>query len=758
MLTSVKTNRDCKPPRMFVDALSIPHELRARKQWVVWSWRWNGERWDKPPLRLSGAPASSTDPSSWMIFDHAEAAVRSGKFDGVGYVFTSDDPYCGIDLDRVRDPDGGELEEWAVDQLRRLDSYCEISPSGTGVKLWAKATKPGKDCRRQFENGEIEVYDKARYFCMTGQRLPGTPATINERQEQVSRFYERVFRNPAEKNGQAHAPTTGQATAPHANTLSDADIIRLASESRNGDKFKRLWAGQLSDYGDDDSRADSALLCMLCFYSRDPNQLDSLFRQSGLYREKWDRPDYRQRTIDHALSVVKEQYRGKSERRQEQGGKPANQEAAADGGYRFNPIDSPTFASKNLLPKWLVKRILVEGMATVVGGPRKSLKTTIVCDLVISAASATPFLGTFDVPCAIPSAFISGESGDFTIQETSKRICAAKGIDLATLPIWWDFRLPQFAEVSHLASLRDGLKERGIRLCAIDPIYLSLMGGDAGAKLSSSDLFDMGPLLLSAGRACLDAGATPILAHHTKKATATSLEPLELEDLSGAGVAEFARTWLLLSRFEPYEAGSGVHKLWMAVGGSVGFGSLSALQIEEGPIADDFSGRKWQVTVIAAGDARAKKRDEKEEEKTTKTEQAHKKEEGKVLVELDKLTERMKDKERKYPTVGELKTATHLSGEKLARTLYRLSEASVVEIVKVTIKIGKGRKAEREVDAVRRKTRTNGTNGTNGIFPIVPPNAGLTGQGGSIEPCPVPLVVANESNEEAVPLVETADG
>jgi hypothetical protein len=396
--------------------------------------------------------------------------------------------------------------------------------------------------------------------------------------------------------------------------------------------------------------------------------------------------------------------------------KVGGEQAALDSGYRFNPIDSPTFASKNLFPKWLVKRILVEGLAAVVGGPRKSLKTTIVCDLIISAASVTPFLGTFEVPCAVPSAFISGESGDFTIQETAKRICRAKGIDLACLPIWWDFRLPQFADASHLASLRDGLKERGIKLCGIDPIYLSLMGGSAAARLDSADIFDMGPLLLDAGRACLDAGATPILAHHTKKGTAKSLEPLELEDLSGAGVAEFARTWMLLSRFAPYEPGTGVHKLWMSVGGSIGFGSLSALEIEEGPIADDFTGRKWQVTVLAAGIARAQKQDEKEEEKTTKTERAHKKEEGKVLNALDALVERMKKQERKYPSMREVRTAAALSDENMKRTVFRLTEASVVEVIPVTIKTGRGRKVEREVDGLKRKTRTDGTDGTDGIF------------------------------------------
>jgi hypothetical protein len=385
-------------------------------------------------------------------------------------------------------------------------------------------------------------------------------------------------------------------------------------------------------------------------------------------------------------------------------------------GYRFAPIDSLTFASKNLKPNWLIRRILVENLPCIVGGPRKSLKTSILADLIISAASATPFLNKFAVPRPIRCAFISGESGDFTIQETAKRICYAKGLDLASLPVWWDFRLPQFANSTHLASLTKGLREREIELCAIDPVYLSLMSGAAAARLNSADIFDMGPLLLSAGRACLDAGATPILAHHTKKGTAASLEPLELEDLSGAGVAEFARTWLLLSRLERYEPGTGVHKLWMVVGGSVGYGSLSAVEINEGNLADDFTGRYWEVQVLPAGTAKENIVDEKERRRTEQKERKDKAEDAKTLLALDEMQPKGRNQmnEPHYPCLSDLAAAAGLSKEAAKRSLYRLIRAGIVEEVTYTIHCGKNNKAQRKGVGYRRRKPTDGTERTKG--------------------------------------------
>jgi putative DNA primase/helicase len=144
----------------------IPKELMARPQWVNWRFEERGDGFTKVPYTPgTDRRASSTDLLTWGTLDEALASMHEGHHDGIGFMFSSADPYCGVDLDGCRNPETGELEARAKEIVDDLNGYAEVSPSGRGVHVIVRGKVPNR--RRR----EIEVYASDRFFTMTGQRL-----------------------------------------------------------------------------------------------------------------------------------------------------------------------------------------------------------------------------------------------------------------------------------------------------------------------------------------------------------------------------------------------------------------------------------------------------------------------------------------------------------------------------------------------------------------------------------------------------------
>jgi hypothetical protein len=316
-------------------------------------------------------------------------------------------------------------------------------------------------------------------------------------------------------------------------------------------------------------------------------------------------------------------------------------------------VSSAEFAAADYQPEWLIPQVLVKGQPAVMGGPRKTLKTNVLVDLAISLAAPQPrpvkakkagaevpakgtpqahpppapiaipprFLGNFAVPKPMRVGLLSGESGAATVQETARRICQARGTTLEKSGVFWGFNLPRLADREDLEHLHALIEEFRLEVVILDPLYLMLLAGHS--ETEAANLFQVGPLLSDAAQACLEAGATPILAHHARKYRPADerYEPLELEDLAYAGIAEFARQWILISRREKYDF-QGNHKLWLNVGGSAGFGGLYGLDVREGLVDDHFRGRTWKVRVLAAdkvrGEAAAAAEQKKQGERAVK--------------------------------------------------------------------------------------------------------------------------------------------
>jgi putative DNA primase/helicase len=293
-----------------VRAQNIPEELRAPRQWVVWRPVERDGKVTKVPYRAAEPErlASSTDPATWSTFEQVCAAVAAGRAAGAGFVFTEGDPYVGVDFDRCRDPESGAIEPAFRKAINTLAGYAEASPSGTGVHVIVRGWLPGSGKKR----GRVELYDRGRFFTMTGAALKG--AAIAERQREIDVLYATLVRQEAPQQ------SLPRPTVPV--DLEDRELLERARQARNGATFTQLYDGgwQGAGYGSQ-SEGDLALCAMLAFWTgRDEARVDRLFRGSGLTRAKWDERrgalTYGEMTIQKAIEGCREVYAPRAARSQ----------------------------------------------------------------------------------------------------------------------------------------------------------------------------------------------------------------------------------------------------------------------------------------------------------------------------------------------------------------------------------------------------------------------------------------------------------
>ena len=273
--------------------------------------RWAIGRSKTPYIADDSGKASSTDPSTWRPFADALAAVTLGKGDALWYALDPESGIVAVDLDKCRDPESGVLLPFARAFVALLDSYTEVSPSGTGVHVYLRATKPSDECKR----GLVECYDRARFMSMTGDRLEGTPSTIEPRQAEIEAFFTLAF--PPKQA----APAARETSTPAPVTLDDAELLKRMFGASNGAAIRALWEGSTTAHDGNDSSADLALNNHLAYWTgKDAARMDRLFRSSSLMRPKWDAParhgeTYGQGTIRTAIADCRTTYNPSAERR-----------------------------------------------------------------------------------------------------------------------------------------------------------------------------------------------------------------------------------------------------------------------------------------------------------------------------------------------------------------------------------------------------------------------------------------------------------
>ncbi len=399
----------------------IPTELKEIQQWVMW--RIVDGR--KIPFTTTGRSASSTKPKTWASFDAAIASYRSGGFAGIGFVFAKDDPYCGIDLDHCIKPDG-TLEAWAAKIIQDFASYAEVSPSGTGVKIFIRGKKPSAKCRFEINKAtgqHIEIYDSGRYFTVTGNRWADCPLVISDRQPKLNTLFAEYF------SGQAPP-----VTKPELPPLTE-HVKNNASTHERCHRYLDTIPGAISGQGGHNRTLEAAATCFRFGLSEsDAWNLLTEFNERC-------QPPWNERELRHKLADGEKLVRGAGEF-----GK------LLDG--RSEPVAAaprPTTAAPAAVPKapalkfldvancrnyskpqaWAFKGWIPSGLVTVLGAHGGTGKSMFSLIAAICLAAGHEFLGQQCEP--IKACYFSAEDGPDILYPRMAAICDALDEDPATL-------------------------------------------------------------------------------------------------------------------------------------------------------------------------------------------------------------------------------------------------------------------------------------------------------------------------------------
>ena len=261
----------------------IPDEMKALNRWAVWKpeFNLNEGRLKKVSYYTQKRYASVSNPKTYLSFkDAVKLLEKHPEFEGLTFILTADLGITGVDYDDTI-TDDVEFDNTKLEELKALNSYIEISPSGQGIRAFCYARLPnnkGKNSRKY----NIELYSDGKFLSVTGHHVEGTPLTLNEAQAPINALYKKYFSYQSNETDDSILPKTQI-------SLSDKDIIQLLENGPYERQFRALfYSGDLSTFNNDHSSADWKLCKMLVFYTQEPEQVDRLFRKSKLIRPKWD--------------------------------------------------------------------------------------------------------------------------------------------------------------------------------------------------------------------------------------------------------------------------------------------------------------------------------------------------------------------------------------------------------------------------------------------------------------------------------------
>ncbi len=295
---------------------NVPDTLRQLDQWVAWrsESRDDGAATKVPYSPATGKRASSTAANTWTGF---KSAAGAEGYDGPGFVFVAGGGLVGMDLDGCRNPQTGEIANWAREVIQQFDTYTEISPSQTGVKLFLRGESPLSSGKKKLlpeveriadKSPAIEVYDRGRYFAVTGLILDGCPSEPQERQAELTALVNRYWpertcaknctgSNPGKYSGISSRPNSGNSAGiidrPNSSQLGPISSKRL----ERARKYIAKMPAAISGSGGHDRTF--AVACALCIgFDLGPDDALDLLRE---YNERCE-PPWGDHDLEHKIA------------------------------------------------------------------------------------------------------------------------------------------------------------------------------------------------------------------------------------------------------------------------------------------------------------------------------------------------------------------------------------------------------------------------------------------------------------------------
>jgi putative DNA primase/helicase len=556
---------------------AFPEEMQKLRNWVMWKYEYREGQtkpWTKVPYNPhTGGKAMCNLSDTWGTFITAQDKFQkfgSGKGDIAGLGFCLSGDVVGIDLDDCRDPVNGVIEPWALDIIEDINSYTEISPSGKGIRIFARGTvPPGRKKTSKGPGIEIYVSPSWRFLTVTGNRIPTTPCSLQKRSEEIAKLHGELFPpEPAKEPTKAFNPSNSHCGAlegatPTITPTDEEDAVIVATATAQvGEKFSDLWRGLWREAGyTDHSTADLALCNYLAFYvGPDEERIHDLFCESGLYRDKWEEKrgvdTYGNMTVGMALQGRTEFYKWPSTesfndaslRLEELFEKKSSEHSTkvdapgtvtakpepvttttGDGGLQASideynathkikeeKVDRRFFEDANDIlslpdPVWLIDDLLMENAFGMIYGMPGSFKTFFALDMALSLAHGMPFLDHFPVNKEIVVAYITPE-GTAGLKNRLRGWMEARGVDrLRNVKVNRNaFALTDPVEVEAVVNqlAKTGVKPK---ILFIDTLARNFGGGDENSTKDMNN-FVNNVLELAKG---LDLGV--VVVHHSGK-------------------------------------------------------------------------------------------------------------------------------------------------------------------------------------------------------------------------------------------------